>query len=57
MGEDYRNELQTDADKKDKNFYTYNAGSNSITLNETISDEEFNEISDEVDNLIGTFAC
>lgn len=59
MGDNYRSELQTDADKKDKSFYKLDTRSNAITLNDDkfLTDEKFDDISESVDNLIGTFAC
>ena len=50
-------EDQAEASKDEKNFYTHDKSRNSITLNEGISDEEFSEISDKVDDIIGSFAC
>ncbi len=50
-------EDQAEASKDDRNFFTHDKSRNSITLNESISDEEFNEISDQVDDIIDTFAC
>ncbi len=59
MGDDYKNELQAESDKKDKSFYKLDTSSNTITLNDDkfLTDEKFDEISESVDNLIGTFAC
>lgn len=57
LREQHTAEDQAEASKGDRNFFTHDKSRNSITLNETISDEEFSEISDQVDDIIDTFAC